>query len=201
MICAISRINNLGFPTAFAYFAPTIVKTLGYSTVETQLHTVPPFAAAFALCLIMAYFSDITRLRFPFIAFSVVLTATGLGILMTVHHNFHTQYAALCLVAMGAFTTGPIVICWYVMNLQGDIERNIGTAWMIGFGNCGGLVATFTFLSKDAPLYHTGYSICMGATCLGALAAVLYACSAIHENKISRARKEEDKDGTKYFSL
>lgn len=40
------------FPPAFAYFAPTIVKTLGYTTIQTQFHTVPPFAAAFALCLV-----------------------------------------------------------------------------------------------------------------------------------------------------
>lgn len=177
---------------AFGYFAPTIVKTLGYSRVETQLHTVPPFAAAFALCIITAYFSDRARLRLPFIAFGISLTITGLGILMNVHHDFSTQYAALCLAAMGAFTTGPIIICWYVMNLQGHRDRSIGTAWIISCGNCGGIVATFTFLAKDAPRYHTGYSICMGATCIGALATSVYAAMALWENK-KRSSGHEDK--------
>lgn len=165
------------FYTAYAYFGPTIIKTLGYTTVQTQLHTVPPVAAALALCLINAYLSDRLRLRFPFIAFGITLIIAGLGILMTVHskHSFSAKYAGLCLVAMGAFSAGPIIICWYVMNLQGHAQRSIGTAWMISFGNTGGIVATFSFLAADGPSYHTGYSICMGAACLGALAATAYA--------------------------
>ncbi len=186
--------------TAFSYFAPTIVKTLGYSTVQTQLHTVPPFAAAFALCIITAYLSDRLRLRFPFIAFSIALTITGLAILMTVHHHFHAQYAALFLVAMGAFSTGPVVICWFVMNLRGHTERNVGSAWMIGFGNCGGIVATFTFLAKDGPYYHTGYSICMSMVCVGALAAVVYAGLVMNDNRKDRAIAE-GKGEREYYTL
>ena len=65
-------------------------------------------------------------------------------------------------------------MCWYLMNLQGHAQRSIGSAWMISFGNTGGIVATFTFLKKDAPLYHTGYSICMAVTVVGAAACSLY---------------------------
>lgn len=185
---------------AFAYFAPTIVKTLGYSAVQTQLHTVPPTAAAFALCLITAYSSDRIRLRFPFIAFGFTLTIAGLAILMTVHHNFSAQYAGLCLVAMGAFSAGPIIVCWYVMNLQGNLERNIGTAWMVSFGNSGGIIATFAFLSKDAPNYHIGYSICLAFTCLGALAAAIYAYLVIMENMRLKST-EASIEGQRYYYL
>ena len=185
---------------AFAYFAPTIVKTLGYSTVQTQLHTVPPTAAAFALCLAMAYLSDHMQLRSPFVAFGFALTIAGLALLMTVQHNFSALYAGLCLVAMGAFAAGPIIVCWYVMNLQGHSERNIGTAWMISFGNSGGIVATFSFLSKDAPRYHTGYSICMAFTCLGALAAILYASLITKENMKSKSVKGGEREPG-YYAL
>lgn len=105
---------------------------------------------------------------------------------MTEHHNLPVQYAGICLVAMGMFSSGAIIVCWYVMNLQGHAERAIGTAWMIGFGNCGGIIATFSFLQADAPLYHTGYSICMGATCMGGLAAILYGYCAWRKNALSR---------------
>ena len=175
---------------AFAYFAPTIVKTLGYSAVGTQLHTVPPTAAAVALCLLMAYFSDHIRVRLPFVLFGTALTIAGLAILMTVHHSFSAEYAGLCLIAMGAFSAGPIIVCWYVMNLKGHEERSIGTAWMISFGNTGGIVATFAFLAKEAPRYHTGYSIVMAFTCLGALAALLYAFLILRENRMMGGNKE-----------
>ncbi|KAF6236749.1 hypothetical protein HO173_005040 [Letharia columbiana] len=184
---------------SYSYFAPTIVKTLGYSTVETQLHTVPPAAAALALCLLSAYLSDRLRLRFPFIFFGFLLTIVGLAILLTTHGGFHLRYLGICFVAMGCFSAGPIIVCWYVMNLNGHMERSIGSAWMIGFGNTGGFVATFCFLAKDAPFYHIGYSICMGATCIGALAVVLYAGLVILENNAARKRDGKEHANKMYL--
>ncbi|CAG8959199.1 hypothetical protein HYFRA_00012556 [Hymenoscyphus fraxineus] len=184
---------------SFAYFTPTILKTYGYNIIQTQLHTVPPVAAALVLCLITAYLSDRTRLRSPFIAFSLTLLISGLAILMSVHHHFSAQYAGICLVAMGMFSAGPLIVCWYVMNQHGHAERAIGTAWMIGFGNSGGIIATFTFLKKDAPLYHTGYSICMGAACLSATAAIIYGVLIFFEGRkrdVAKVGREE-----KYYSL
>ena len=85
------------------------------------------------------------------------------------------------------------------MNLNGHMDRSIGSAWMISFGNTGGIVAAFCFLAKDAPSYHMGYSICMGATCLGALAVALYAGLVILENR--GARSIDEKEVTKKLSL
>jgi uncharacterized membrane protein YidH (DUF202 family) len=145
---------------------------------------VPPVAAAFVLCLITAYLSDRTNLRLPFIAFGMALTISGLAILMTVHHHLAVEYAGICLVAMGMFSSGAGIVCWYVMNLQGHAERAIGTAWMIGFGNCGGIIATFSFLAADAPDYRTGYSICMGAICICGVAVVLYGYCGWRKNSL-----------------
>ena len=133
---------------AFSYFGPTIVKTLDYSIVETQLHTVPPFAAALALCLIIAYWSDRLNLRSPFIAFGIIINICGLAVLMKVHHKFHVEYAGLFLAAMGTFAIGPAVICWFIMNLHGHTERSIGSAWLISFGNCGGIMYVYLWFGS-----------------------------------------------------
>ncbi|KAL8845778.1 MAG: hypothetical protein Q9221_009083 [Calogaya cf. arnoldii] len=164
---------------AFAYFAPTIVKTLGYSPINTQLHTVPPTAAALGLCLIMAYLSDRTGLRSPFIGVGLALTIAGLAILLTVHHTFAAQYAGLCLVAMGAFSAGPIIICC--------------------FGNTGGMIATFTFMAKDAPQYHTGYSIVLAFVCLGSLTTALCIARIWAEVKGLRASDRSKGGRRRYF--
>ena len=117
---------------------------------------------------------------------------------MTIHHTYKVEYFAIHLVAMGAFATGPVIVCWYVMNLRGHVERSVGTAWMIGFGNIGGIVATFSFLAADAPLYHKGYSICMAMTVIGLAAALAYAGLVWLENKKIRASGEK---GAKFLSL
>ena len=183
----------------FAYFGPTIVKTLGYSTVQTQLHTVPPFAAALALALILAFLSDRTRVRIPYIIFCSALTIAGLITLINVHHSFPVQYAAIHLVALGSFSAGPIVICWFVMNLHGHAERSIGTAWMISFGNTGGFISTFAFLASDAPRYIKGYTICLTLAVVGFLASCLYGLLIWRGNKKLRSTSEQGK--AVYYSL
>jgi hypothetical protein len=62
---------------------------------------------------------------------------------------------------------------------------------MIGFGNSGGIIATFTFLTTDAPYYRTGYSICMGAACIRGAASILYGLLILKENRSSRKTNGE----------
>lgn len=178
---------------AFAYFTPTIVKTLGYDVVRTQLHSVPPFAAALGLCLVLAYLSDFTNLRLPFVLFPHSVLIAGLAILMTTRGNFSAQYAGVCLVCMGAYAGGPIVICWYLMNLQGHKRRSIGSAWLISFGNTGGILAPFAFLTRDAPAYRTGYSTIVGIAALGIVSTLLYAFSILRERRKMSAVDEAGK--------
>ncbi|KAK7729248.1 High-affinity nicotinic acid transporter [Cytospora paraplurivora] len=151
--------------------------------VQTQLHSVPPFAAALGMCLLLAYMSDRSAYRLPYVLFPGVLLIAGLSVLMTTHGHFSAQYAAIFLVCMGAFGAGPTVICWYLMNLQGHKQRSIGSAWMISLGNTGGIVAPFTFLSRDSPYYHTGYSVCMGVVALGMVASLCYTALVLKERR------------------
>lgn len=183
---------------AFAYFTPTLVKALGYSVVRTQLHSVPPFAAALGLCVIMAYFSDRTKIRLPYILFGQALLITGLAILIAAPRRFPIQYAGICLVCMGAFGSGAVIVCWYLMNLQGHRQRSVGSAWMVSFGNTGGILAPFTFLAKYAPRYHTGYSICISVVALGAATTLCYAGLIVAER---RGLGEKANQKRKYLSL
>ena len=122
----------------YAYFAPTIIKTYGYSAIQTQLHSVPPWAAAFVFSMLVAWLSDKTRHRFLFTVFGTCIAIAGFGILITVHTNKHLEYAALFLVTMGTYSIMPVIVCWFSMNLGGHHRRAVGTAWQIGFGNIGG---------------------------------------------------------------
>ncbi|KAI1656044.1 MFS general substrate transporter [Daldinia decipiens] len=161
---------------SIVYFLPTIIQALGYTSIQTQLHSVPPFAAALGFTIVIAYASDKLQMRSPFIFLGLMLLICGLAILISVHGatHFSAEYAALCLVAMGSFGVGGNIVCWYVMNLRGHVERSIGSAWMICFGNTGGIIATFLFLKKDAPYYSTGYSVCLAMSALCVVSCASY---------------------------
>ena len=77
----------------------------------------------------------------------------------------------------------PIIVCWFNMNLAGHRRRAIGSAWQVGFGNIGGIIATYSFLSTDAPFYTKGYGIGIGFVCLSALSCIAYAIAITRENR------------------
>lgn len=96
----------------YAYFSPQIIQSYGYSPIQTQLHSVPPWAAAFGFSMLIAWCSDRTKHRFAFTIFPICVCIAGFAILISVHNNRNLQYAALFLVAMGAYTAMPVIVCW-----------------------------------------------------------------------------------------
>ncbi len=77
----------------------------------------------------------------------------------------------------------------------------MATGWQVGFGNSksgiavsllqftedlepvGGIIAAYSFLSKDAPRYTAGYSICIAFICMSALTCGMYFVGIIWENR------------------
>lgn len=152
--------------------------------------------------MLIAYMSDKLRHRFSFAVFSICVSLSGFGILLAVTRNYNVEYGALFLVTMGTYGAMPIVVCWFTQNLGGHHRRAVGTAWQIGFGNIGGIIATvgnyytasfvysqltsdqYAFLSKDQPLYYKpGYSICIGFACLSAASCFLYFLAVLTQNR------------------
>ena len=168
----------------YAFFAPSIIKSYGYSNIQTQLHSVPPWATAFGFSMLVAFFSDRLRHRFLFAIIPIAIAIAGFAILITTHHNRHLEYGALFMVTSGTYSAMPIIICWFTMNLGGHHRRAVGAAWQIGFGNIGGIIATYAFLASDAKsFYHTGYSICISFICLSALSCCLYLVAVVSQNQ------------------
>jgi MFS family permease len=130
-----------------------------------------------------ATFSDRFKHRYIFVLTSLVIALTGFSILIAVHDRTHLEYAAIFLATMGIYSAMPVVLCWFNTNLGGHLRRSVGTAWQIGFGNIGGIIAAFSFLSKDAPKYTSGFGICLGFICLSAVANTVYFSALIAENK------------------
>ncbi|KAM3076042.1 High-affinity nicotinic acid transporter [Clarireedia jacksonii] len=181
----------------YAFFAPGIISTYGYTPIGTQLHSVPPWACAFAFAMLIAFASDYTRHRFLFTIIPICVAISGFAILLTVHDNTKLEYAALFLVAMGAYSAMPVIVCWFNMNLGGHHRRAVGTAWQVGFGNIGGIIATYAFLAKDAPYYKTGYGICLGFLCLAATSCLIYFIAVLLTNR-QRDRRPRDLGLTEY---
>ncbi|GAB0133001.1 hypothetical protein EsDP_00001421 [Epichloe bromicola] len=177
----------------YAYFAPSIISTYGYSPTQTQLRSVPPWAVAFGFSMLVAFISDKVRHRALFAILSVCVAIAGFAILRAVNDNTNLQYAALFLAAMGAYTAMPIIVCWFNMNLGGHHRRAVGSAWQVGFGNLGGIIAAFVFEQDKGGKsdYSLGYSCCIGFCCVSIVACAIYALGC---RKANNDRRNGDKD-------
>ncbi|RAH47915.1 MFS general substrate transporter [Aspergillus brunneoviolaceus CBS 621.78] len=169
----------------YAYFAPTIIKTFGYGAIKTQFYSIPPWAAAFGFSMCIAYLSDRFQHRFLFTLLPMLVAMAGFGILINIHSTsqHHIQYGALFLVTSGCYSAMPVLVCWFAMNLGGHRRRSVGTAWQIGFGNIGGIISTYSFLSKDAPFYRNGYIIGVSFLAFSAAMSCLYFLAIWHDNR------------------
>jgi MFS family permease len=136
-----------------AYFAPSIVQSLGFSPTRAQLMSVPPFAAAFALSMVGAWVSDKFHCRGYICMFSSLMCVVGFGMFLgsTKHH---VQYGSLFLSIPGTYVLAPTLCTWSANNAAPHTRR--ATAIAIGFimTNSGGILATWLLGSlSPAPRY------------------------------------------------
>ena len=171
----------------YAFFAPSIISSFGYSPVQTQLHSVPPWAASFGFAMIVAFISDRVRHRYLFAVLCSGIAIAGFAMMLSPLPSY-VKYGALFLITCGTYTALPLVVCWFNMNLGGHHRRAVGSAWQIGFGNCGGIISTYAFLPKDLPGgYVPGHSICIGFIGLSIVASTVYFAGVMMENKQRRS--------------
>lgn len=159
-----------------------IIQGFGYSAIQTQFHSVAPWAAAFAWSLFIAFISDKTKHRYAYTVLCSCISIAGFAILLT-NANYAVKYGALFLITSGTYSAMPIIVCWFNMNLGGHHRRAVGSAWQVGFGNIGGIIATYSFIAKDSPKYIPGYSICIAFVVLSMLSCAVYFVGCLTANR------------------
>jgi hypothetical protein len=141
---------NTGYATSF--FTPTIIKQLGFTSAAAQVRSIPIFIVATCCSLLTAWATDRLRHRYSFTILGLCIASTGLIILLCQDHvSTGVRYMAIFLVTSGGYITQPVTIAWVNNNMGGHYKRSVAMAMMIGFGNCGGLVASNIFITNQAP--------------------------------------------------
>lgn len=134
----------LGVPLqAVQLYLPVIVKRLGYSVVKTNLYTVAPNITGAIMLLVLGFASDLTRLRFPFVALGFVLTLTGFVIYscIDVTHELQVAYFACFMMTWGTSAPSVILDTWYNNNIANENRRIMLTTVAVPVANVMGLVA------------------------------------------------------------
>lgn len=148
----------LGVPLqSLALFLPQIIARLGYNTVLTNLLTVAPNVGGAVMLLILAFASDMLRIRFPFIALGFLFTLLGFVIYAAVDvtTQLHVAYFACFMMTWGSSAPSVILDVWYNNNIANENKRVLLTSLGVPAANLMGVVSSNIFLPGEAPKYET----------------------------------------------
>ncbi|KAF2100049.1 putative transmembrane transporter [Rhizodiscina lignyota] len=174
--------SNAGY--AVSYFLPTIIQGLGnYDAVAVQVHTIPVWMTAWAMCLLTAFLSDKLQTRYPFLLLGITIGCVGYIILLVPGLAIGARYAATFFCASSFTMIQPMIMTWVVQNVSGYEKRAIVVGLTTGFGNCGGFVASNIFTVDEAPNYVRGLSVTLGLLACCGLMCTVYFAGLVWENR------------------
>jgi cyanate permease len=154
-------IVNTGY--AVSFFTPTILEQLGWTKIRAQVMSIPIYAVAMVITLSTAYLSDRLKHRYAFTLTGCLIATMGYILLLNQSSiPVGARYFAVFAITGGGYLTQPILMGWLSNNMAGHYKQSIASAMQIGFGNCGGLVASNVFFDSEAPGYRTGFGVSLG---------------------------------------
>ena len=196
---------------------PTIIQDLGYSAAEAQLLTVPPYALATILTVIVAIVSERMRMRAPFVMASSAFAAIGYIILLAnteattimatdpitmeltpvpayVHPAI--SYVGVFFATAGIYPASALALSWPAVNVSGQTKRATAGGMQIMIGNTAAIFGTQLYRSEWSPGYIVGHSFCLVYLVLNALLAGFTWWYLRRENKRRDALEQSKAEGT-----
>ncbi|KAI0854718.1 major facilitator superfamily transporter [Xylaria cubensis] len=147
----------LGVPIqSVGLFLPQIVQRIVKDTVRVNLYTVAPNITGAVTLLILAFSSDLLRIRFPFICLGFALSFTGFIIYAAiddVQRQIQLAYYATFMMTWGTSAPSVLLSTWYNNNVAHEGQRLALTSVGVPLANLMGLVSSNVFREQDAPKY------------------------------------------------
>ncbi|KAG0143246.1 hypothetical protein CROQUDRAFT_66388 [Cronartium quercuum f. sp. fusiforme G11] len=177
---------------SLAYFQPTIVNSLGYSTSRTQLMSVPPFASAFVVMLATAYLSDRYRARGITACGCAVIALIGFIMFFCSKPNQHKlKYGSLFLSVAGVYSIPPPLSAWQANNSFCHYRKAVSIALGFVATNLGGVLSTWMFPKRDGPEYRMATIINMTFSVGTVVFAILNLCWLRYANVRKKTRRDK----------
>ncbi|KAI1199356.1 allantoate permease [Nemania serpens] len=141
---------------AFQYFFPSIVKTLGYGTVETLLLTAPAWIATFFVSLVVTYTSGRFADRSIHIICLMLLSVVG-NIIAVSTLNTGARFFAMFLLPIGAVSAYQIILAWVANSFPRPlVKRSACISFANLIGNSANIYGSYMYPATDGPRYLPG---------------------------------------------
>lgn len=160
----------------------TVLKEMGFSSVNAQGLTAPPYFLSFLMVIATCYIADRTQQRGLMVAGLTAIGGVGYVILAT-SHSVGARYFGIFLAAAGIFPAIGNILPWVTNNQGSDTRRGAGIVLLNLIGQCGPLLGTRMYPTNEAPYYVKGQSVCAAFLFFCCLLALTLRTLLVWENK------------------
>lgn len=148
-------------------FMPTLLAGMGYSKIQSQLLTVPPYIVSSIWSIFIAYACQKTEKRGLWTLVTTPLSILGSALLIG-SKNRKVEYAGIFFLAMGStfpllslclrqstqciyvvFPLGPIFLAWGSNNSAPYTTRAVSSAMIVAIGSLGPIISAWIYLPND----------------------------------------------------
>ena len=163
---------------------------MGYSSINAQGLTAPPYFLSFLFCIGTTYIADRTKQRGIMLICLSLIGGTGYVLLATVKST-GVRYFAIFLAAAGIFPCIANILPWVLNNQGTDTKRGTGIAILQMVGQCGPVLGTRLYPAAEGPYYVKGMAICAAFMYFNGFLALTLRTYLAYQNKQSDRREAE----------
>lgn len=153
-------------------FLPTIVKEMGFTSINAQGLSAPPYLAAYFVCIGLSFLSDRLKNRGLLITLFAWIGAAGY-LTLRLSERTSVRYGAIYLITCGVFPCIGLTFSWVTDNQMTSTRRGAGLALFGMIGQCGSFLGAHIFPDETAPYFHYGMGICAGVLFAGGCLALI----------------------------
>lgn len=149
---------NVAF-ASLPVFLPAILTGMGFTSINAQGLTAPPYFLAFLVCIFTTWLGDSTQQRGLLITVLSLVGCIGY-VLLAARTSVAVRYFGVFLAAAGVFPATANILSWLLNNQRSDTKRGAGITIMNIIGQCGPLLGTRVFPAAEEPYYIKGMAVC-----------------------------------------
>ncbi|CAG5158666.1 uncharacterized protein ALTATR162_LOCUS5195 [Alternaria atra] len=167
-------------------FLPTIIRDMGYTSAQSQLLSIPPYAVATIFTIFWAILSERYARRALFILTTSTVAIIGYIILLAntdPKARPGVSYVGTFFAAIGIYPSVALILCWPAINVSGQTKRATANAMQISIGNLGAVLGTQLYRANSGPRYILGHSFALGYSCLNLIVVGVLLIVLKKENK------------------
>ncbi|KAL3480559.1 permease of the major facilitator superfamily [Aspergillus californicus] len=167
---------------ALPAFLPTIIEDIGYSSVQAQGLSAPPYLSAYFVCLAASFMSDRVGSRAWFLTCLSSVGAVGYLVQALVKGSA-VRYFATYLICGGVFPAVALTFTWVTDNQGSASKRGAGLVIFGMLGQTGSIAGSRFFPKEEGPFYVKGMGISAGLLFFAALLSQVLRFLMSRENK------------------